>query len=199
MKTEDPTLKKVGLTQDCQKKSNVSRLVVTRQHTLKNFRMRHARALAQTITDIISDFGYTKRGSFLRYYEFYLAQFQAMDTTMIMKQIKASINHFCARRLRQAELPEKPEFKLIPRSDMVWFKHKTQIRSRGGKTRRFQLIHSIAQCKNVLEGPDREFYLAAYKKHSETLSRPSVRTPVEILAKAYEKGKEFGKRVKAFY
>lgn len=161
--------------------------------------MRHARALAQAITDILSDYGYTKANSFLRYYQFYLKQLEAFDAVKVMKQIKSAINHFCARRLRQPELPEASELRLFPRSDVVWIKHKTQIRARGGKTRRLQLIHSIAQCKNVLEGPSREFYQAAYEKHAATLSKPSVRTPVEILAKAYQKGKEFGKRVKTFY
>lgn len=192
-------MKKVQHTRVCMKKTQCSCLVVTQRPTLNKFRMRHARALAQTLTDIISEFGYTKCDAFLRYYEFYLNQFQKIDVDEIMKEIKKSINLFCARRLRQSELPEKSLLKLFPRSDMVWIKHKTQIRSRGGKTRRFQLIHSIAQCKNVLEGPNKEFYRRAYEKHAATLSRPAVRTPVEILASAFNKGKEFGRRVAKLY
>ncbi len=161
--------------------------------------MRHARALAQAITDIISEYGYTKRDAFLRYYEFYSLQFITFDDLKLMKQVKLAINFWCAKRLRQEELPEKPEFKLFPRSDMVWIKHKTQLRARGGKTRRLQLIHSIAQCKNVLEVPTKSFYKQAYEKHAATLSLPPVRTPTEILSEAFKKGQEFGVRVNKVY
>lgn len=115
-----------------------------------------------------------------------------------MKQIKVAINYFCAQRLMQ-DLPEKPEFRLFPRFSVKWIKHKTQIRASGGKTKRFRLIHSIAQCKNVLEGPDRSFYAQAYEKHAATLSKPAVKTPTEILARAYALGQEFGERVAKEY
>lgn len=121
------------------------------------------------------------------------------DSIKIMKQIKSSINFWCAQRLRQEELPDKPEFKLFPRFIMKWIKHKTQIRSKGGKSKRYRLIHSILQCKNVLEGPDRAFYAQAYQKHSDTLSTEPVKTEVEILAAAYKKGQEFGKLVAKMY
>lgn len=177
---------------------NVPCSVVTRQPTLKNFRERHARALAHTITDILREYGNTGL-TFLKFRDFYLKQFNEYDSIKIMKQIKVSINYWCAQRLRQDELPDKPEFRLWPHFIMKWLKHKTQIRSKGGKSKRYRLIHSIAQCKNVLEGPDRSFYKLAYEKHAATLSKEPVKTEVEILSAAYLKGQEFGKLVKKFY
>jgi hypothetical protein len=66
---------------------------VKRQPTLNNFRERHARALAQAITDIIREYGYTQN-IFLRLYLFYIDQFKTLEEIDVMKDIKKSLTTF---------------------------------------------------------------------------------------------------------
>lgn len=171
----------------------------------KSFKTSHASTLAHTVSELLILYGCRTKNLHCCLFNHYMKSFEGIPTIDLLKKIKLSFCIFFSSRTRQ-EKPEGESFKLFPSLMMGWINKKTDTRVSASITSRrkrighhYRLLHSLLQCKNVLEGPNKSHILQAYEKHRSIMGRPANKTPIDILEKAYEKGKEFGLIVRKYY
>jgi len=163
------------------------------------FALRHARVTAQAFSVLLQEYGISK-ASFEVCHRHFLREFARYKTEPdLIKQIKASLAWWCARRLLQKELPAYGEIQLFPDIIVGQVRMRTSLKTKGSQGRKLRLIHSIGQVKSVLAESPRDLIQQYYEKHRATLSAEPATTPVELLNAAFIRGKEVGKLVSRIY
>jgi hypothetical protein len=161
--------------------------------------LRHARVSAQALSVLLLEHGISK-ASFEVIHKHLLKEFSGYDNEpALIKEIKASLAFWCARRLLQKELPAYGKIRFFPDIIVGQVRMRTSLRTKGSVGKKLRLIHSIGQVKKAFAQSPRELVQQYYEKHRATLSSVTPPTPTEYLNLAFANGKKLGKIVKKIY